>query len=79
VVLKSWVEMMRLAKVQAVIHKANNGYYLSAEDGKQNTLVTNPKGKTRHWVKIDTLINQLQGAGYSGDVSINVSSQSEMF
>jgi len=71
--------MMRLAKVQAVIHKANKGYYLSAEDGKHTTLVTNTKGETRHWAKVDTIISQLQGAGYSGDVSINVSSQSEMF
>jgi len=78
-VLKSWVEMMKLAKVRAVIHKATNGYYLSAEDGNHITIITNSKGETRHWAKIDTLINQLQGAGYSGNVSISVSSQSEMF
>ncbi|MDX8397000.1 MAG: hypothetical protein R8K49_01645 [Mariprofundaceae bacterium] len=78
-VLKSWVEMMRLAKVRAVIHKVKNSYYLSAEDGKNITLVTNSKNETRHWAKIDTLIKQLHGAGYSGDVSINITSQSEMF
>jgi len=71
--------MMKLAKVRAIIHKASKGYYLSAEDGKHVTLVTNPKGETRYWAKIDTLISQLNGAGYSGDVSISVSSQSEMF